>query len=881
MAITRKSLFGKLNTTLYRSIESATALCKLKGNPYVELIHWINQLWTQDQSNDLKLIITYFRIDADTLERELAASLSRLPGGSSTISDFSWQIELAIERAWVYASLECACTRIRSGQLLAAILENMELRRALFAIAPSLERIALEILNREFDSITDSSPEVFEAVQDGADAPGESINALSVRQSGNLANYSTDLTALARDGKIDPVLGRDHEIGTMIDILLRRRQNNPLLTGEAGVGKTAVVEGLALAIVAGNVPPALSQVRLLALDIVALSAGASMKGEFEARLKGVLEEATASPDPVVLFIDEVHTLIGAGGASGTGDAANLLKPMLARGQLRVIGATTWSEFKKHIEKDPALTRRFQVLQVAEPVEDTATAMLRGLVPMLEKHHGVWIMDEALQAAVRLSHRYIPARQLPDKAISLLDTACARVAVAQHALPAELQTLKFRMETIQNELILLDKASQFGKDNADKKGLLQQRFDACLQEASTLEVRWQTEKEQVQQVVSLRNALQDAVTQGNVNNDDIEARKLTLAECEAHLDALRREKPLVQSEVNAGVVANIVADWTGIPVGQMLKDDVRAVLELPQRLSARVIGQDHALSEIGESIMIARAGLGDPQKPIGVFMLVGPSGIGKTETALAIAESLYGGEQNLITINMSEYQEAHTVSSLKGSPPGYVGYGEGGVLTEAVRRKPYSVVLLDEIEKAHPDVHELFYQVFDKGWMEDGEGRYIDFKNTIILLTSNVGSEILSGAYSDTETRTDDAKINEALQSALLDVFPAAFMGRMSVIPYIPLDNESLKTIVGLHLERIAKRLGEQYTLGFHYSGDVVDFIIAQAPVAETGVRTLIRYIEKNIMPLLGGFILRHNDDLTDKILELTLDDKKRFAVALI
>lgn len=881
MAITRKSLFGKLNTTLFRSIESATSVCKLRGNPYVEMIHWLNQLWAQEQDNDLKLIIKYFNIDVSSLETEFARSLANLPAGANTISDFSWQIELAIERAWVYASLECADTSIRSGHLVLAMLENMELRRALLSIAPSFERIPLEVLSSNFALITETSPEVFESAQDGTAAPGEAINAISGTHSGHLAQYSTDLTAQAREGKIDPVVGRDHEISTMVDILLRRRQNNPLLTGEAGVGKTAVVEGLALAIVAGNVPPALSQVRLLSLDIVALSAGASMKGEFEARLKSVLEEACSSPDPVVLFIDEVHTLIGAGGASGTGDAANLLKPMLARGQLRTIGATTWSEFKRHIEKDPALTRRFQVLQVDEPVEDTATAMLRGLVPMLEKHHGVWIMDEALQAAVRLSHRYIPARQLPDKAISLLDTACARVAAALHALPKALQTFRFRIETVENELLLLEKARNYGKDDTEKALQLQHRLDTLTRESAELESRWLQEKELVEGVIATRQELHQLAGESECDEARFLRLKQALAEREELLDALRGEQALVQAEVNAGVIASIVGDWTGIPVGQMLKDDIRTVMELPQQLESRVIGQSHALSQIGESLMIARAGLADPQKPIGVFMLVGASGIGKTETALAIAESLYGGEQNLITINMSEYQEAHTVSSLKGSPPGYVGYGEGGVLTEAVRRKPYSVVLLDEIEKAHPDVHELFYQVFDKGWMEDGEGRYIDFKNTIILLTSNVGSELLSSAWSDPENMPDEDKLKAALQTQLLDVFPAAFLGRTSIIPYKPLDHSSLKVIVRLHLERIGKRVDSQYNSILSYEDEIVEYIIQQAPVAETGVRTLIRYIEKNIMPKMGSFILKHRDEISGRRLSVALDNKKEFAVALL
>ncbi|MFP2516974.1 type VI secretion system ATPase TssH [Buttiauxella agrestis] len=886
MAIKRENLFGKLDNTLFRSIESATVVCKLRGNPYVELVHWINQLWQQkDEGNDFALIVRYFDINVEDLERGLTQALARLPSGASTISDFAWNIELSIERAWIYTSLVCADNRIRSGHLLMAMLTTMELRRELFAIAPALEKIPLERLNKDFAYITDSSPERSEAANDGSSLssgalPGEAGHALSAEKGGNLAQYSTDLTSLAREGKLDPVLGRDQEISTMVDILLRRRQNNPLLTGEAGVGKTAVVEGLARAIVAGNVPPALADVRLLSLDIVALSAGASMKGEFEARLKSVLEEAIRSPQPVILFIDEVHTLVGAGGTAGTGDAANLLKPMLARGQLRTIGATTWSEFKRHIEKDPALTRRFQVLQVAEPEEDTAIAMLRGLVPMFEKHHNVWIMEEALQAAVHLSHRYIPARQLPDKAIGLLDTACARVAVAQHDAPSVLKQLQFGIESIETELVLIKKAQHFGKKDPERLTQLETQLEAYTVEAKVLETRWEQEREAVAAIVAARHDILAAAakTSGCVSLAGAQAQLLQLEE---HLEAARQEHPLVQAEVNMGVIASIVADWTGIPVGKMLKDDVRSVLELPQRLEERVMGQSHALTEISESIMMARAGLADPQKPMGVFMLAGPSGVGKTETALAIAENLYGGEQNLITINMSEYQEAHTVSSLKGSPPGYVGYGEGGVLTEAVRRKPYSVVLLDEIEKAHSDVHELFFQVFDKGWMEDGEGRYIDFKNTIILLTSNVGSELISELYAVHETALDMSAVQTALQSELLKVFPAAFLGRVSVIPYFPLSETSLQFIVKLHLDHLGSRIQQQYQLELQYSAEIIDKVIAHCPVAETGARLLIRYIEKNIIPEVGRYILTQERASENKILSLKLDQKKEFEISFL
>ncbi len=865
MAVLRKNLFGKLDTTLFKAIESATTLCKLRGNPYVELVHWINQLW-HHEDNDFKHIVRYFEVDAETLERGLAQAMAKLPAGASSISDFSYHIELAIERAWVCASLECLDYRIRSGHLLLAMLSNMELRRALLAIIPGLDKVALDVLSTELNYITRESPEAEEAPTDGSgsysgELPGEASNALSGTSGATLTQYTTDLTALAREGKIDPVLGRSQEITTMTDILLRRRQNNPLLTGEAGVGKTAVVEGLAQAIVAGNVPPALSQVRLLALDVVALSAGASMKGEFEARLKSVLDEAMGAEQPVILFIDEVHTLVGAGGNAGTGDAANLLKPALARGQLRTIGATTWSEFKRHIEKDPALTRRFQVLQVDEPGEDSAIAMLRGLVASLEKHHGVWIMDEAVQAAVKLSHRYIPARQLPDKAISLLDTACARIAVAQFAPPAELQKLVWRRETAQAELESLEKARQFGKEQGGRIAELKADIAQAEDEIVRLDACWQAERSCVEAIVAIRQEIAGQVAGEETDEAELQTLRAHLLEQENALNALRNDQLLVQAEVNAEVIAKIVGDWTGIPVGQMLKDEYRAVMELPQRLNSRVIGQPTAIDQLSESIMTARAGLSDPRKPLGVFMLVGPSGVGKTETALAIAESMYGGEQNLITINMSEYQESHTISSLKGSPPGYVGYGEGGVLTEAVRRKPYSVVLLDEVEKAHPDVHELFYQVFDKGQMEDGEGRVIDFKNTIILLTSNTGSELISQLYADEETAPDSEGLTGALQPELLKVFPAAFLGRVTVAPYLPLQAETLNHIVNLHLKRVRDRLNSQHNMEFSWSEAVTEHVVAQCPVAETGARLLIRYIEQNITPLLSKKVLERQGEL--------------------
>jgi type VI secretion system protein VasG len=877
VAVLRKNLFGKLDKTLFNCIESATTLCKLRGNPYVELVHWINQLWHHGD-NDLRHIVRYFDIDAESVERGIGQAMTRLPTGATSITDFSYHIELAIERAWICSSLECLDSRIRSGHLLLALLTNMELRRTLLTIAPGMEKVALDVLSSELNFITRESPEAEERATDGIDfyegeLPGEASQAIP---GGNgratLAQYTTDLTALAREGKSDPVLGRSQEITTMTDILLRRRQNNPLLTGEAGVGKTAVVEGLAQAIVSGEVPPSLRDVRLLTLDVVALLAGASMKGEFEARLKSVLDEAMASEKQVILFIDEIHTLVGAGGNAGTGDAANLLKPALARGQLRTIGATTWSEFKRHIEKDSALTRRFQVLQVSEPDEQTAIAMLRGLVSSLEKHHGVWIMDEAVQAAVRLSHRYIPARQLPDKAISLLDTACARIAVSQFAPPAELQKFSWQLETLQSERNLLEKARQFGKEQVERWGDVPVEIAEVERNIADLTERWQSERRCVEAIVALREQIASGVP-ANASEIEFDALRNQLLNEEKTLADLRDDRQLVQAEVNAEVIAGIVGDWTGIPVGQMLKNELRAVMELPLRLNERVIGQTSALAQLSENIMTARAGLADPRKPLGVFMLVGPSGVGKTETALAIAQNMYGGEQNLITINMSEYQESHTVSSLKGSPPGYVGYGEGGVLTEAVRRRPYSVVLLDEVEKAHPDVHELFYQVFDKGQMEDGEGRLIDFKNTIILLTSNTGSELISQLYADEDTSPEYEGLVHVIQPELKKVFPAAFLGRVTVVPYEPLKTDSLNQIVELHLERIRERMQNQHNVALSFSREVVEQVVSQCPVSETGARLLIRYIEQRIMPLLGKTILQHPGEVEGMKLTLDFTDK--------
>ncbi|WP_296225828.1 type VI secretion system ATPase TssH [Ralstonia sp. UBA689] len=832
-------------------MESATAFCKLRGNPYVELVHWLHQL-LQAPDGDLQRVLRHVGADFQALEADLTRALSALPAGASSISDFSFQIESAVERGWVYATLAFADNRVRGAYLLTALLKTHGLRHTLLGISAQFAKIRTDDLIESIPALVAQSPESAEATYDGSGlapaVPGEASLAMPPVGSSKsvLGQYCRDLTEEARAGRLDPVIGREHEIRTMADILLRRRQNNPLITGEAGVGKTALVEGLAQAIASGEVPPSLSQIRLLSLDVGALLAGASMKGELEARLKSVLEEATKSPKPVILFVDEVHTLVGAGGQAGTGDVANLLKPALARGALRMIGATTWSEYKRHIEKDPALTRRFQVLQVMEPLEANAVAMVRGLVGTFEAHHKVLIRDEAVRAAVKLSHRYFPSRQLPDKAISLLDTACARVALSLHAAPAAVELLRQRLAAAEAEAALLAKEATFGKENRSRIANLGSVIREIEAELAQAEARWQQERALAAGILDHRQAMAERSAGGE--SDQIRA---ALADLEAALYAAQGGAPLVYIEVDEAVVAAIVADWTGIPVTRMIADEVATVMALPQALGARVIGQDHALAQLGERIQTARAHLTDPNKPVGVFLLVGPSGVGKTETALALADALYGGEQNLITVNLSEFQEAHTVSTLKGAPPGYVGYGEGGVLTEAVRRRPYSVVLLDEVEKAHPDVHEVFYQVFDKGYMEDGEGRHIDFKNTILLLTSNAGSDLLSGLCEDPELLPEPAALRDALMPELRKVFPAAFLGRLVVVPYFPLASDNLGRIVRLHLDRVVARMREQHDITLTYSEAVVSHIVKRCPVGETGARQLISFIEQVIQPQLA------------------------------
>jgi type VI secretion system protein VasG len=872
--ISRAALFGKLNSLAYKAIEAATVFCKLRGNPYVELVHWIHQI-LQLQDSDLHQIVRQFSLDPARLAKDVTEALDRLPRGSTSITDLSSHVEEAVERGWVYGSLMFGESQVRTGYLVVGILKTPSLRHALAAISREFDKIKVEALIERFAEYVGNSPENGQSASDGFSAgaaPGEASGAMAPGQLGKqeaLKRFTVDLTEQARSGKMDPIVGRDEEIRQLVDILMRRRQNNPILTGEAGVGKTAVVEGFAQRIVAGDVPPSLKDVELRALDVGLLQAGASMKGEFEQRLRQVIDEVQASPKPIILFIDEAHTLVGAGGAAGTGDAANLLKPALARGSLRTVAATTWAEYKKHIEKDPALTRRFQVVQVEEPSEHKAILMMRGVASTMEKHHQVQILDEALEASVKLSHRYIPARQLPDKSVSLLDTACARVAISLHAVPAEVDDSRRRIEALEIELQIIGREEQIGVAIGSRRHDVESALTEERTRLTELEARWAEEKTLVDELLDARarlrgkaeavdaSAREPGPEQSELSDSERAALHTRLAELQQQLAALQGENPLILPIVDYQAVASVVADWTGIPVGRMARNEIETVLNLGGHLKKRIIGQDHALEMIAKRIQTSRAGLDNPSKPIGVFMLAGTSGVGKTETALALAEALYGGEQNVITINMSEFQEAHTVSTLKGAPPGYIGYGEGGVLTEAVRRRPYSVVLLDEVEKAHPDVHEIFFQVFDKGVMEDGEGRQIDFKNTLILLTTNAGTDMIAGLCSDPDLMPDPEAIAKSLREPLLKIFPPALLGRLVTIPYYPLSDEMLKSIARLQIDRVKKRVEATHKVPFEYDESLLDLVVARCTEAESGGRQIDAILTNSLLPELSRQFLNH------------------------
>ncbi|MCH1987253.1 type VI secretion system ATPase TssH [Achromobacter xylosoxidans] len=867
MATPLKTLIGKLNQTCRQAAERAASLCMAQGHYEVDLEHLFLAL-LEKPASDFSIVARRSGIEASVLEADLNAEIRGFKNGNTRTPVFSPHLPRLFEHAWLIASLDTQTTRIRSGHLLLALLTEPDLAALARRGSRLFESFRLEELKHDFAALTAGSEEAGQSVALGDDAvQGEAATpAAGLSKTPALDQYTTNLTERAREGRIDPVIGRDAEIRQMIDILTRRRQNNPILTGEAGVGKTAVVEGLALRIVAGDVPPALAGVALRTLDMGLLQAGASVKGEFENRLKSVIDEVKQSPTPIILFIDEAHTMIGAGGQAGQNDAANLLKPALARGELRTIAATTWSEYKKYFEKDAALARRFQVVKVEEPSETLAASMLRGMAPLMEQHFGVRILDEAIVAAARLSHRYISGRQLPDKAVGVLDTACARVALGRSATPALIDDARHRLARQETERAALRREAAAGAAQSARLRELDEEMDAIRQQLADAEARLAQESELVRQIHALREELEAAGQEPEPETTgkrragkaaEPTPAQAQLAELQQQLRALQGEAPLVPAYVDAQVIAEIVSAWTGIPLGRMVNDEIRTVLELQPLLAERVIGQDHALHAIAQRVRTARAGLEDPNKPKGVFLFVGPSGVGKTETALAVADILYGGERKLVTINMSEYQEAHSVSGLKGSPPGYVGYGEGGVLTEAVRRQPYSVVLLDEIEKAHPDVLELFFQVFDKGVMDDAEGREIDFRNTLIILTSNVGSSTIMQAClnKSAEERPDPDALQELLAPQLYKAFKPAFLGRMKTIAYYPVDDDALARIIGLKLARIAERVQANHRAVFDWDDALVEAVLARCTEVDTGARNVDHILNGTLLPQIAEQVL--------------------------
>ena len=855
MNVDLRGLIGKLNAHSRNALEAAAGLCLSRTHYDVEIEHYLMK--TLDASDgDLAFLLKHAGVNRSRLASDLTRSLDKLKSGNARTPALSPTLTRMFADAWLIGSVDFGAPRIRTGHTLLALLASDELRRLIRDTSREFEKLEPETLRKEFAGVVGESIEEGEAP---AGVPSGEAPRTVGGQTPNLDLYTHNLTERAQEGRIDPVLGRDSEVRQVVDILTRRRQNNPILVGEAGVGKTAVVEGFAIRIVQGDVPAVLRGVTLRTLDLALLQAGAGVKGEFENRLRGLIEEVKSSPSPIILFIDEAHTMIGAGGAAGQSDAANLLKPALARGELRTIAATTWSEYKKYFEKDPALARRFQLVKVEEPTEPVCLVMMRGVVPALEKHHKVRILDDGAAAAVRLSHRYLPDRQLPDKAVSVLDTACARLALGQAAIPAALEDAMRQVDDIAVQTRVLHREQATGADHGERLAQLAERQAATERQVAELRQRWERERDVVARVRETRERLEasadGAGPAGNGGGKDVDKHRQELQRLTSELEALQGESPLVPVVVDANLIGQVISAWTGIPVGKMLRDDLNVTLNLERHLETRVIGQSHALEALSQRIRTSKAGIEDPNKPVGVFLLVGPSGVGKTETALALSDLLYGGERNLITINMSEFQEPHTVSTLKGSPPGYVGYGEGGVLTEAVRRRPYSVVLLDEIEKAHPDVLELFYQVFDKGVMEDGEGRQIDFKNNIIVLTTNAGTDTLMKLTADPETMPDAEGLVKALKPELNKIFKPAFLGRTVLIPYFPIRDETMKQIIRLKLGKVERRLRDTHRVQLRYDDALVDAIAQRCTEVESGARNVDNILTNTLLPELSRRLL--------------------------
>jgi type VI secretion system protein VasG len=870
-----KSLLARLDRYCTRSLEAAAGLCVSRTNYEVTPEHLMHAL-IDDATADVQQIFKHFGVDPGRVQKSLSTVIEGLKTGNSGRPTFSPTLVEWIQQSWLLASLDFGLAEIRSGILLQALLAN-PLRLGADEWSSLFESINRLDLKAKYATIISGSSERSNYMGAGSASAGAGTPSAAggAVQGGDtaLAKYANNFTGQARENKIDPVFGRDREIRQMIDILARRRKNNPICVGEPGVGKTAVVEGLALKIVEGDVPDALKNVELMGLDMGLLQAGASVKGEFENRLKGVIEEVKSSPKPIIMFIDEAHTLIGAGGAAGGGDAANLLKPALARGELRTIAATTWSEYKKYFEKDAALARRFQLVKLDEPDEATTVTMLRGLRDRYEKAHNVVIRDEALTAAAQLGSRYVAGRQHPDKGVDLMDTSAARVKIALTTKPPELQDLERSVQTLERE------QSALKRDKAGGVKELDERLDEIAKEiAATKEKitrtteRWQKEKAAVEKVIEVRKRMD-----GADGKKDPEKLFKELEGAQAALKEIQGKDPIIFADVTPEVVARVVADWTGIPIGKMVQDQAAALLSFEESLRKRIKGQDHVSEMVGKGIRAAKAGLKNPRTPMGVFLFVGPSGVGKTETALGVADLLFGGERFLTVINMSEFQEKHTVSRLIGSPPGYVGYGEGGVLTEAVRQKPYSVVLLDECEKADPEVLNLFYQVFDKGMLSDGEGREVDFKDTVLFLTSNLATDLIMQSVADgTKPPMDD--LVALIRPALSKHFKPALLARMTIIPFYPIGPDALKEIARLKLGQLEKRLKENHRMAMEIDPKVIDAIAERCTEVETGARNVDHIISGTLLPKISSEILQQmsTGSMPDKII-VKLDDKGDFA----
>ncbi|MFW1583375.1 type VI secretion system ATPase TssH [Vibrio parahaemolyticus] len=881
--INLSSLIQRLHPIAKVALEDAAALAVSEKANEVQIEHYLLSLLERPNS-DFDVLLSHFDCSENLLRQSVRSTLDTNAKGNGSKPVFSALLIEWLQESWLVSSLDLSETQIRSGALLLTLVSN-PLRYGQHGYASILEAVNPDSLKRNFAELTSHSIEAQVATSEKTQA----------REDGSaLSKFTTDFTGKARKGEIDPVFCRDQEIRQIVDILARRRKNNPIAVGEPGVGKTAVVEGLALKIVLGDVPDNLKGVELYGLDMGLLQAGASVKGEFEKRLNAVLDEVKNSPTPIILFIDEAHTLVGGGNQAGGSDAANLLKPALARGEVKTIAATTWSEYKKYFEKDPALARRFQLVKLDEPSPEQAALIIRGLRPAYEKSHNVYVRDDAITAAAALSARYISGRQLPDKAIDVLDTACARVNISLNAIPASVETLQQELAAQQRELEALERDAL--QQTGDKHSLanipdLKLAMEATKEELAEQEAQWHKEKEQIQEMIALRSRLHELVF-GETNEEELvaeedseqeqdvspyaemdeQAVRIAISACQEQLDAIRNGNPLVHFEVGPDEVSHVISDWTGIPMGKMLQDEAETTLKLKESLTQSIKGQEYAIDALSEGIQTAKAGLGNPDAPTGVFLLVGPSGVGKTETARAIADQMFGGERFMTTINMSEFQEKHTVSRLIGSPPGYVGYGEGGMLTEAVRQRPYSVVLLDEVEKADPEVLNLFYQVFDKGTLNDGEGRTIDFKNTLIIMTSNLATHEIESLVH--QSKDIDANIiAEAIRPTLNQHFKPALLARMSVLPFVPLSDEAMTEIIHHKLNKVSQRLHNHHKLSLNYEESLVEFVLGNCRLAETGARNIDAVINRQLLPQLSTQLLVHDKDDSHTQITVSVDEQ--------